>query len=402
MSTFRGFLHGLRAEGPRSLLRLARNELAAPRLALTRKLRAAVTAIGDRLHGTTTASAAWSDDCLQVFWDLAAAPVSFEFAATLAAAEIERRQRGLAGINVIVVLGPFHGVKRETPAHEIAEDSETRLWRLRHELMPLLSMLPSVRGLAVCADRKQAWSLITDDPARLYPADYRVFLPRRPGSGAVREHARQGGTVWPLLGASPHGRKLAEDYLARVAQGRRAIVITLRNSDLSPARNSRMADWAAFADELDPERYVPVFVHDSATTMPPPPAVARHVVCQAASFDVELRMGLYERAFLNMGVLSDPLTLAWYNERAPYQVFVPLGADADTTPEALAEAGHRIGGDLEFARPWQQLVWRPDELATIRPAFAVMEARLSALEAMERTEPGPISPAPVRSDVQGG
>ncbi|NVO16617.1 MAG: hypothetical protein HXX10_21540 [Rhodoplanes sp.] len=393
MSTFRGFLHGLRTEGLHSLVRLARNELAGPRLALTRRIRRAVTRFGDRWHTSTTASAAWSDDCLQVWWDLSVAPVSMDFAATLAAAEIERRMRGLAGINVMVVLGPFHGVKRETPAHEVADDPETRLWRLRHELIPMLAMLPSVRGFALCADRQQAWSLITDDPARLYPSDYRVFLPRRPDPAAAREHAKHGGTVWPLLAATRHGHALAEEYLTRVAQGRRAVVITLRNSELSPGRNSRIADWVAFADGLDPERYAPVFIHDGAPTLPPPPELARHPVCEAASRDIELRMGLYERAWLNMGVLSDPLMLAWYNERARYQVFVPVGADRDITAKALTDAGHRIGGDIEFARPWQQLVWKPDEIAAIRPAFAVMEARLAALEAIERTDPSAMAPA---------
>ncbi|RAI37638.1 hypothetical protein [Rhodoplanes roseus] len=388
VSTFRGLLHGLRSEGPRGLVRLAHNELAAPRVALTRKVRSAVTALGDRFRRTTTASQAWSDDALQVVWDLAAAPVSFELAATLAGAEIERRKRGLAGINVIVVLGPHHGVKRETPAHETVEDPEARLWRLRHELLPLLAMLPSVRAHAVCADRQQAWSLITDDPHKLYPADYRVFLPSRPDPSAAREEARRAGTVWPLLAATAPGRRAAEEFLARTAQNRRPVVITLRNSGLSPARNSRVADWVAFADGLDPERYVPIFVPDGAAGAAPSEALGAHVVCAAATLDVEMRMGLYERAWLNMGILSDPLTLAWYNERARYQVFVPLDADADTTARALEDAGHRIGGDLEFARPWQQLVWKVDDLVAIRSAFAVMEARLTAIEAMERTEPG--------------
>ncbi|MDC7786766.1 hypothetical protein PQJ75_08535 [Rhodoplanes sp. TEM] len=387
VSTFRGFLHGLRTEGASSLVRLARNELAEPRLALTRKVRAAATAVGDHFRRATTASAAWSDDCLQLVWDLAAAPVSFDFAATLAAAEIERRKRGLAGIVVIVVPGPHHGVKRETPAHEAVEDPETRLWRLRHELLPMLALLPSVRGHAVCGDRRQAWSLIAEDDRKVYPDGYRVFLPARPEVAAAREEARRAGTVWPLLTASSAGRRAAEEYLSRIADGRRAVVITLRASPLSPRRNSRIDDWIAFAHGLDRDRYVPVFVHDGPPGTAAPAGLADHPVCTAAGLDIEFRMGLYERAWLNMGVLSEPLTLAWYNERARYQVFVPLDAETDVTARALEDAGHRIGGDIEFARPWQQLVWKTDELAAIRLAFAVMEQRLAAIEAVERTDP---------------
>lgn len=392
MSTFRGFIYGLRTEGPRGLLRFARNELAAPRLALTRRLRRTVTAVGDRFRRTTTASAAWSDDCLQVVWDLSVAPVSFALAGALAAAEVERRRRGLAGINVLLLAGPFDGVKRETPAHEMAEDAAARTWRLRHQLVPALAMLPSVRGVALCADRQQAWSLITDDPARLYPDDYRVFLPRRPDPAALCGLARDGATVWPLFGATTQGLRLADEFVGRVAGGRRTVVITLRADALSPAHNSRIDDWVAFADGLDPARYAVIFVHDGAAAAPIPAALARHAVCPAASLDIELRLGLYERAFLVMGVMSDPLMLACHDERVRYQIFVPPDHEGDSPARALIEAGHRIGGDLEFARPWQQLVWRADELAAIRPAFAAMEARLAAFEAMERTEPAAVSP----------
>lgn len=391
VSTLRGLWYGLRTEGPRSLLRLAHNELAEPRLALTRKVRGVVTAAGDRVRRVTTASEAWSDDCLQLVWDLSVAPVSYDLVAALAAAEIERRKRGLGGIVVIVVPGPHHGVKRETPAHEMAEAPEDRLHRLRHTLLPLLALMPSVRGHAVCADRQQAWSLIAGDDRRVYPDGYRIFLPLRPDPGAARDEARRAGTVWPLLTATGPGRRAAEEYLTRVAGGRRAVVITLRASALSPRRNSRIDDWVAFADGLDPGRYAPIFVYDGPPGAPLPDALAGREVCLTASLDVEVRMGLYERAWLSMGVLSEPLTLAWYDERVRYQVFVPLDEADDVTARALEDQGHRIGGDIEFARPWQQLVWKTDELATIRLAFAVMEARLTAIEAVERTAPAALA-----------
>src|SRR5262249_32676164 len=145
-------------------------------------------------------------------------------------------------------------------------------------------------------------------------------------------------------------------------------------------------DWIAFADGLDPDRYAAIFLHDSDTGMRGAPVLSRHVACEAASLNLELRMGLYERAWLNMALMHGPMELCWYNERARYVVFMPLGADAVTTPEALAEAGHSLGGDLEFAAPRQRLVWQADELATIRLAFADMEARIAAMEAVDQTE----------------
>src|SRR5512135_1484495 len=100
-SVFRRIFNGLRTVGPRYLLRVVPNEFARPRLALTRRIRNALIAVGDRVRKPAEAGVAWSDDCLQFVYDLAAAPLTFDFATYLAAAEIERRARGLAGINVI-------------------------------------------------------------------------------------------------------------------------------------------------------------------------------------------------------------------------------------------------------------------------------------------------------------
>jgi hypothetical protein len=378
----RKILYGLRTVGPRYLLRVVPNELARPRLALTRHIRTIVIAVGDRLRRRPTASAADPQRCLQFIYDLGVAPLTFDFATYLAAAEIERRRRGLDGITVLFVLGPHHGVRQEQPAYEAAIDHHARLWRLRHILIPMLAFVASVRGHAVCAGREQARALIAGDStaAHVYPPDYRLFLPCQPAPADLRNKARAGDPVWPLFRATEHGRRLAGQFFARHAGKRRVVVVTLRQSVMSPARNSRTADWLAFADELDPQLYLPIFIRDSDTVMREPAAIQRHMVCDAAAWNLELRMALYERAWLNMAVMHGPMELCWYCEEARYLLFVPIETDAVTSPDVLNEAGHRIGQDLEFATPGQHLVWEADSLAAIRTAFAAMEKQLVAMD----------------------
>lgn len=131
---------GLRTVGPSYALHVIPNELARPRLALTRRIRAFLIRVGDLCRGVPATSAEWSDQGLQFVCDLAATPVTFDFATYLAAAEIERRVRGLAAIDIVFVLGPHHGVRKETPAYEAAIDHHARLWRLRHVLIPMLTL----------------------------------------------------------------------------------------------------------------------------------------------------------------------------------------------------------------------------------------------------------------------
>jgi hypothetical protein len=123
-----------------------------------------------------------------------------------------------------------------------------------------------------------------------------------------------------------------------------------------------------------------------------PAEIRRHMLCDAAAWNLELRMALYEHAWLNMAVMHGPMELCWYCEKARYLLFVPVETDTATTRDALTEAGHRIGHDLEFATPGQHLVWEADSLGAIRTAFAAMEKQLVAMdgERQPRSEGDPL------------
>jgi hypothetical protein len=369
----------LRSHGLGYFVLLARTEIAYPSLRVTQGFRNGMIAIGDVFRRRAASVDAWSEDCLQFVYDLSVSPITFDFASYLAAAEVERRLRGLEGINVILMMEPRQGVRDEGPDYESIVNKAARLWRIRNMLLPMLGFLPTVRGIAVCASREQARALIASDPRRLYPSDYRLFLPRNPDKWVIHEHARHGVPIWPMFRATDHGRRLVGEFLEREAKGRRPIVMTLRNYPYTPQRNSRNADWLTFADGLDLSRYAPIFVHDADTVMQQPPAdFSHHIVFDAASVNLEIRMALYEAAWLNMALMAGPTELCWYNERARYLLFIAVGSAAVQTEAALIRNGHQIGRDLDFAKPYQRIVWQLDELATIRREFLAMEAFLEA------------------------
>jgi hypothetical protein len=388
----RALLHkidsGLRSQGLNYLVTAPINELANPRLPITRYVRSAIIGVRDRFGRVKPDAAAWSNDALQFFYDLSSSPVTFDFASYLAAAEVERRLRKLKDINVIFVLGPKAGVRRELPDYETAIDVPTRQARLRNILVPMLAFLPSVKSYAVCASREQAEAIVTTDRSKLYPSDYRVYLPRQPAKKVIFEHARAGLSIWPMLRATAAGKRFVGEFLAREAKGRKAVVITLRNYDYSPERNSHNADWIAFANSLDPAVYAPIFVHDTETAMREPPAdFGQHIVCHAASWSLEIRMALYEAAWLNMALMHGPMELCWYSEEARYVLFMTVGTAAINTEASLITNGHRLGTDLEFAKPCQRIVWERDSLPALRKAFAMMEGVISCPSTSCNTNP---------------
>jgi hypothetical protein len=385
-------VYGLRTQGARYLVRAPFNEIAYPRLGVTQKIRDVIVAVGDRFASNRGLKNAWAQRCLQFIYDLSVAPITFDFASYLAAAEVERRLRGLDGINVIFILGTHQGAREELPDYEAAVDATARLSRFRNILVPMLAFLPSVRSYAVCGDREQAAALIVNDSAAIYPTDYRLFLPRHPTKRVIHERARAGVPIWPMFRTTDSGRRFVAAFLEREARGRRPVVISLRNYGFSPERNSRNEDWIGFADQLDPALYAPIFVHDTETAMRSPPAdFGRHICCQAATWNLEIRMALYEAAWLNMALMHGPMELCWYNERARYVLFIATDTAHVNTHAALIENGHRIGTDLDFAKPDQRIVWQRDDLDVLRRSFSDMESILLTQPrpalAGEKTEP---------------
>jgi hypothetical protein len=377
LAFFKKIAARLRAHGPGYIVLLLRTEITQPRLRVTPHIRTALIRILQLLRRRVSRKDAWTEDCLQFFYDFSISPITFDFASYLAAAEVERRLRRLGGINVIFVMGGHDGVREETSEYDAAVNSEARRSRIRQILLPMLAFLPTIRGFVVCDTREQADSLISAEPGHIYPADYRVFLPRQPDKSVIHQHSRGGVPIWPMFRATEHGCRLIAEFLEREAKGRRPIVITLRNYDHAPERNSRNEDWLAFADSLDLTIYAPIFIHDSESVMRFPPVdFSRHIACEAASVNLEIRMALYEAAWLNMALMHGPTELCWYNERARYLLFISVGTGAVQSEASLIRNGHRVGADLDFATSHQRIVWHADEFAVLRSEFRRMEADL--------------------------
>jgi hypothetical protein len=369
----------LRTEGPRHLLAAVGHDLARAIGKVTTSLSATIGGARDRCARAIAAQVgtpAWSQHTLQLVYDVAASPATFDFARHLAAAEVQRRRRGLDAINVVFVAAPEIGEPVELPDEAAVEEIAAQRARLDTILVPMLALLPSVRSFAVCGSRSEAQALIARDPAKVYPSSYRVHAPRQASTAAPLDNGSASQAAWPMLRATDAGRQAVTEFLEREARGRRPVVITLRNCDNGRSRNGRAKDWLAFADGLDPAVYAPIFVHDADQMLRGVPCDSgRHIVCHAASWSLDIRMALYEAAWLNVAVMHGPMELCRHSERARYLLFVAPEMAADAAPE---EGCNRLWVDFEFAKPYQRMVWKRVHLAALQEAFADMERALAS------------------------
>jgi hypothetical protein len=314
------------------------------------------------------------------FYDLQALPISYDAAWFVALAERERRRRGLDVVHFVVVPGTLGGLREERVDYDTAVDLESRRWRLHHVVIPLLGLLPTAAGHTLLSSRRAADALRAAAGPHVYPPHYEPGLPVGHHPSELLDAARAGETGIAVLRSPVHARRLVEHWLAPRLGGRRLVTITLRDYAFTPARNSDTAAWAGFAGRLPPDRYLPVLVPDTERALDPLPPGLRALECfREASWNVPIRLALYERAFLNLGVNNGPILMGMFSASARLLVFKMITPSVPQTTEAfMARLGFEIGAQLPFAGPFQRLVWEDDRLEVIEREFRHMVTRIEA------------------------
>ena len=317
-------------------------------------------------------------DVLFAFYDLKVAPVTFDFLWFLAASELRRRRSGLKSIHVVIVPGPHDGVRRERDDYEMAVDPQARRARIHNILIPACRLLPSCTGLTLAASRAEAAYLRSVVARHVLPTDYEPALPVFAGPHSCLEAARQGEPDIACLRAPAEELRAIDAWAKANAGERRIVTLTLRRYGYMPARNSNLSAWTSFARELDASRYLPVFIPDTNDSIEGMPAELREfTVFPEAAWNVALRMALYERAYVNLGVNNGPMGLAWLNARVRYATLKIETADVpQTTLKFIRSFGFEPGKSLPFATPLQEWVWEDDTPDVITAAFNRLTERI--------------------------
>lgn len=317
---------------------------------------------------------------LHAFYDLSIYPHTYDFTYFAMAAEIARHKAGLKTIHVHIVRPGSKEVDRLPEGFHSAIDDEAREWRIYNILIPILTFFPTVRGYSILPDAATAYAmrqyLSNIYPRELVPAaGAPIHIPYREVNTTLQFHPE---ALRPR--ADPEGLRYIEQWLAPRARGRKPIVITLRQYEFLPARNSNVEAWLTFAGELDRDEYFPIIVPDTATALNLPPKEYGDItVCPEAAVHLPLRMALYESAFMNMATTGGPPMLLVLSDRCPFLYFKHLVQGVRLcSAEHLTDVGFPIGRDLPHLRPNQHYVWEDDDLPVIRREFAAMLARMKS------------------------
>ena len=223
--------------------------------------------------------------------------------------------------------------------------------------MPLCRLMPSVSGVTHCATRRQATAIRGFNG----PPSTPINIGR-----ASRNRTRRTRSSRPPVAAISFvlsGRPDRHTAISKAGWRRSANARWWRspfaNTRSLPRRNSNLTAWGKLAEYLTDEGFAPIFVPDTATAFDPvDDAIAKFPIFTEGAMSVELRMALYETAWLNMLVNNGPFGCLSFSD-SPYLMFKILTPGVRMTSESyMTSLGYEIGATPPFCSPFQKWVWR--------------------------------------------
>jgi hypothetical protein len=286
---------------------------------------------------------------LKALYDLNHAPVTFDFAAFVVAAECYRQLEGYDDIDLTILSAGF---RQKTKRDTVTSEEEKR-WRIDGILMQCCTLFPTVTTVTK-----------TD-----IPSDTVYDFPPR-GPEATPYMLFQANNLYKC-GANPKGCVKAPAFANELVP-QADITLTIRSSRHFPERNVVMDDWLNFHDYINYHTsYSVIVVPDQED-----PGMLRDWhgdVYLPAAYDLRLRYALYEQAKMNVVSANGPTSLLYFTD-APFIQFDALRGG--TIP---AELYHRMFGfESGHQPPWlnknQCLAWEDSTLESLKRRFGEIMA----------------------------
>lgn len=281
---------------------------------------------------------------LVAVYDLWTSPPTYDFFTFLVEAERYRRTQKYDCIDLAFLPGPNEGFREDG----LPPPAEERRGMLHRVCVGGARLLPSVRNVLVLKQR--VWL----DEQNIFPPDWKNMAPVSCYGVCFQVNGLQ------CLRATDGARaEVAKRYPGKYA------TITLRHADYWPARNSNDAAWDDAALWLVGKGIQPVIVPDTHGH-----SIGKWETCDAAAWDIDLRLALYERALVNAGTTTGPFVLCMLSEmRAPYIMLNVISSDDAPAhkEDFLAAHGLKVGDNYSENGI---TVWKKDSAENIIEALS--------------------------------
>ncbi|HEV2263950.1 MAG TPA: hypothetical protein VGR79_05395 [Stellaceae bacterium] len=320
----------------------------------------------------------FSAGTMVVYYDLAVYPISYDICWFLVWADFQRQRQNLRHLHCIFLPIEDHQTRIFPPGYDAVVDRTSREWRFQNICVAMMPLIRASAGFTVCNSRAQAKGLsLLVNHRWMDPNSAGQYPPLSVIYRNLVASVAQNDPDWGLR-APEQGLRYIRTWFDARANGRKVVVVTLRQYAVDKERNSRTADWLTFLRALDQTEYFPVLVRDTDCALVLDESFEGVALCNEAAWSIGLRAALYEVAFMNMFVNCGPASLCILNPRTRYMLFKIIVPGIHLASEAtLRDMGFEPGTQPPFAGPFQRWIWEDDRLDVITREFNAMVERIA-------------------------
>lgn len=309
------------------------------------------------------------DELIYGIYDLDINDITFNFGIFLVDLEYETVIQGKKGFVVVFIPKSSSSTLALTyQDYDSKIDTYSKEWRLNNLLLPLMSLSLKCRGSFFLPSRKYFTKLFNQKT--IYPKLYDSYNLRKVDLNELlfKKLNKQG--LVDGLQASVQGHRYINSWIKAKQITTPLVVITIRNSEFDPARNSALREWSKFAEYLLSKNFTPVFIPDTDSAFIDFIELKGYEVFGECAWNIGLRMALYEEAMVNFFAPNGCIVLAMFNQKCNYIAMnmLPDGSIV-TTREAYKAVNHKIGENYKFANQRQKLCFKKDTFENIKKEF---------------------------------
>lgn len=273
-----------------------------------------ISVSGDGLLPAVAHSLARVEKVLTAVWDLAVCPPTYDIHSFLGEAELRRREIGAAWIDLVIQPGPIGGFRYD----DLPPNYGARVGMLYRVNVGMARLLPSVRNIEILKARRDI------KETEVFPVGYNARHPIHHYGPSYLHRAE------PIFQPTEAARAFVKRY--RSNRPRPYVTITLRQASHWPSRNSNISEWLRVRAWLSILGYDVEWVPDTESNDP-----------NVFSWDLDMRLALYEGAELNLGINNGPTCMWWYCD-VPFIIFKMVTPDVPwTSAEFFEQFGIKPG-----------------------------------------------------------
>ncbi|PCK33412.1 hypothetical protein [Pseudoalteromonas piscicida] len=320
------------------------------------------------------------ENILYAVYDLSTHLPCFDVFNFAVLAEIERQRLSMQHIHFIIL---HNRESKDTISQSpmLFHEPHDFAWRIDKVVKAVLSCIPSHIAISEFPFRDDAIEYLKNKE-NIFPSEIKTngFSPAI-NTRSLKNVAEN--VDLSVLQAPINAKKIVNQFLQSIEPSLKPVVITLREYDSQPKRNSDIAQWAQFLNNIDHNKYCPIIVRDTyLSSQQPDERLKNFIHFPHASIDFTIRLALYEQAYINMGVSCGPNYGISFIKGAKSIIFQMTDEDNPANSSLTAiRSGLEIGKDFFFNdSDLQMTIWEKDNAPWLLKTFNALVAKIEALK----------------------